>query len=84
MVRIRARKVAGIAADIPELEVEGDEDADVLVPVGEGRTGRSPRPSAASARTGSKVAHAHFTHLNPLPRNTEEVLRGSTGCSCRR
>jgi len=75
MVRIRARKVAGIAADIPELEVEGDADADVLVAGWGGTYG----PIAAAVRRvrkdGRKVAHAHFTHLNPLPRNTEEVLR---------
>jgi 2-oxoglutarate ferredoxin oxidoreductase subunit alpha len=75
MVRIRARKVAGIAADIPELQVEGDEDADVLVAGWGGTYG----PIAAAVRRirkdGKKVAHAHFTHLNPLPRNTEEVLR---------
>ncbi|MBA3717906.1 MAG: 2-oxoacid:acceptor oxidoreductase subunit alpha [Actinobacteria bacterium] len=75
MVRIRARKVAGIAADIPELEVGGDEDADLLVAGWGGTYG----PIAAAVRRvrkdGGKVAHAHFTHLNPLPRNTEEVLR---------
>jgi 2-oxoglutarate ferredoxin oxidoreductase subunit alpha len=75
MVRIRARKVAGIAADIPELRVGGDEDADVLVAGWGGTYG----PIAAAVRRvrkeGGKVAHAHFTHLNPLPRNTEDVLR---------
>ncbi len=75
MVRIRARKVAGIAADIPQLQVEGDEDADVLVAGWGGTYG----PIAAAVRRirkdGKKVAHAHFTHLNPLPRNTEDVLR---------
>jgi 2-oxoglutarate/2-oxoacid ferredoxin oxidoreductase subunit alpha len=75
MVRIRARKVAGIAADIPELQVEGDEDADVLVAGWGGTYG----PIAAAVRRirkdGKKVAHAHFTHLNPLPRNSEDVLR---------
>ena len=75
MVRIRARKVAGIAADIPQLQVEGDEDADVLVAGWGGTYG----PIAAAVRRirkdGRKVAHAHFTHLNPLPRNTEDVLR---------
>ena len=75
MVRIRGRKVAGIAADIPDLEVEGDEDADVLVAGWGGTYG----PIAAAVRRirkdGGKVAHAHFTHLNPLPRNTGDVLR---------
>jgi 2-oxoglutarate/2-oxoacid ferredoxin oxidoreductase subunit alpha len=74
MVRIRARKVAGIAADIPELEVDDHEGAKLLV-VGWGGT---YGPIAAGVRrvreAGGKVAHAHFTHLNPLPRNTGEVL----------
>ena len=74
MVRIRARKVAGIAADIPELEVDEDEGAKLLV-VGWGGT---YGPIAAAVRRvrqgGGKVAHAHFTHLNPFPRNTGEVL----------
>jgi 2-oxoglutarate/2-oxoacid ferredoxin oxidoreductase subunit alpha len=74
MVRIRARKVAGIAADIPELEVDDEEGAKLLV-VGWGGT---YGPIAAAVKRvrdgGGKVAHAHFTHLNPFPRNTGEVL----------
>ena len=42
---------------------------------GEGPTARSRPRSGGSAEDGRKVAHAHFTHLNPLPRNTEDVLR---------
>jgi 2-oxoglutarate ferredoxin oxidoreductase subunit alpha len=75
MVRIRARKVAGIAADIPELEVDDDGGADVLVLGWGGTYG----PIAAAVRRvrkdGGKVAHAHLMHLNPFPRNTGEVLR---------
>ena len=26
-------------------------------------------------KQGKKVAHAHFTYINPLPRNTEEIMR---------
>ena len=75
MVRIRARKVAGIAADIPELEVDDEEGARVLVLGWGGTYG----PIAAAVRrvreNGGKVAHAQVTHLNPFPRNTGEVLR---------
>jgi Pyruvate:ferredoxin oxidoreductase and related 2-oxoacid:ferredoxin oxidoreductases, alpha subunit len=76
MTRLRAQKVAGIAGDIPELEVDDpDGDAKVLV-VGWGGT---YGPIAAGCRRvrrgGGKVAHAHLTHLNPFPRNTGEVLR---------
>jgi 2-oxoglutarate/2-oxoacid ferredoxin oxidoreductase subunit alpha len=75
MVRLRAQKVAGIAADIPELEVDDpDGDSELLV-LGWGGT-YGPIQSAARRvrREGKKVAHAHLTHLNPFPRNTGEVL----------
>jgi 2-oxoglutarate ferredoxin oxidoreductase subunit alpha len=77
MTRLRAQKVAGIAGDIPRLEVDDpDGDAEVLVLGWGGTYG----PIAAGCRrvrnTGRKVAHAHLRHLNPFPRNTGEVLRG--------
>jgi 2-oxoglutarate ferredoxin oxidoreductase subunit alpha len=76
MVRLRAQKVAGIAADIAELEVDDpDGDARLLVLGWGGTYG----PIAAGVRRvrqrGKKVAQAHLTHLNPFPRNTGEVLR---------
>jgi 2-oxoglutarate/2-oxoacid ferredoxin oxidoreductase subunit alpha len=75
MVRIRARKVAGIAADIPELEVD-DPDAASLLVLSWGGTYGSVAAAVRRVRTsGETVAHAHLTHLNPFPRNTGEVLR---------
>jgi 2-oxoglutarate ferredoxin oxidoreductase subunit alpha len=75
MVRVRAQKVAGIAADIPELEVDDPDGASVLVLGWGGTYG----PIAAGVRRvrkdGGNVAQAHLTHLNPFPRNTGEVLR---------
>jgi 2-oxoglutarate/2-oxoacid ferredoxin oxidoreductase subunit alpha len=76
MTRLRAQKVAGIAGDIPALEVDDpDGDATVLILGWGGTYG----PIAAGCRrvraTGRKVAHAHLRHLNPFPRNTGEVLR---------
>jgi 2-oxoglutarate/2-oxoacid ferredoxin oxidoreductase subunit alpha len=77
MVRLRAQKVAGIAADIPKLEVDDpDGDATLLVLSWGGSFG----PVAAGVRRarndGHKVAHAHLRYLNPFPRNTGEVVRG--------
>jgi 2-oxoglutarate ferredoxin oxidoreductase subunit alpha len=74
MVRLRAQKVAGIAADIPELEVDDPDGASLLV-LGWGGT-YGPIQSAARRlrRDGKKVAHAHLTHLNPFPRNLGQVL----------
>jgi 2-oxoglutarate ferredoxin oxidoreductase subunit alpha len=75
MVRLRAQKVAGIAADIPELEVDDPDGKAELLVLGWGGT-YGPIQSAARRvrREGRKVAHAHLTHLNPFPRNTGEVL----------
>jgi 2-oxoglutarate ferredoxin oxidoreductase subunit alpha len=75
MVRIRAGKVAGIANDIPDLEVDHQEGAELLVLGWGGTYG----PIGAAVRRvregGGKVAQAHLRHLNPFPRNTGDVLR---------
>jgi len=75
MVRLRAAKVAGIAADIAPLEVDGQEGARLLV-LGWGST---YGPIGAAIRlvraSGGKVAQAHLRHLNPFPANLGEVLR---------
>ncbi len=74
MTRLRAAKVAGIARDIPELEVDDPDGADLLVLGWGGTYG----PIAAGVRRvrkeGGKVAHAHLEYLNPFPRNTGDVL----------
>jgi 2-oxoglutarate ferredoxin oxidoreductase subunit alpha len=76
MVQLRAAKVAGIADDIPEVEVEGDADAKLLV-LGWGSTWGAIGAAVEQVRaTGAKVARAHLVHLNPLPRNLADVLRG--------
>jgi 2-oxoglutarate ferredoxin oxidoreductase subunit alpha len=75
MVRLRAAKVAGIAADIPELEVDDPDGADTLV-LGWGSTRGAIGAAARRVRAdGRKVATAHLRHLNPFPRNTGEVVR---------
>jgi 2-oxoglutarate/2-oxoacid ferredoxin oxidoreductase subunit alpha len=75
MTRLRAAKVAGIANDIPLLEVDDPDGADTLV-LGWGST-YGPIGAAVKRvrREGYRVARAHLHHLNPFPRNTGEVLR---------
>jgi 2-oxoglutarate/2-oxoacid ferredoxin oxidoreductase subunit alpha len=74
MVHLRAAKIAGIANDIPLIEVEGDADADLLI-VGWGSTWGAIGDAVRRVRaTGAKVAWAHLTHLNPMPPNLGEVL----------
>ena len=75
MVRVRARKVAGIAGDIPELEVDHEEGAKLLVLGWGGTAGPIGAAVRRVRQSGKKVAAAHLHHLNPFPRNTGDVLR---------
>ena len=74
MVRLRAQKVAGIAADIPELEVDDPDGAGLLVLGWGGTYGSITSAVRRLRKQGKHVAQAHLTHLNPFPRNTGEVL----------
>jgi 2-oxoglutarate ferredoxin oxidoreductase subunit alpha len=73
---LRASKVLKVADDVPLLEVEDpDGDAELLV-LGWGSVYGPVKVAAERVRErGKKVARAHLYHLNPLPRNTGEVLR---------
>jgi 2-oxoglutarate ferredoxin oxidoreductase subunit alpha len=75
MVRLRERKIAGIAGDIPELAVDADEGAELLV-IGWGSTYAAIYAGVRQARErGARVARAHLRYLNPFPRNLGEVVR---------
>ena len=74
MTDLRARKVAGIADDIPDLDVFGPESGDLLI-LGWGSTFGALRTATERLqRSGYAVAHAHMRHLNPFPRDTGDVL----------
>src|SRR6059058_491862 len=75
MTELRAAKVAKVADDIPPLDVETDgEPADVLV-LGWGSTYGTIKAAVRRVRAqGRPVDHAHLYHLNPLPKNTADVV----------
>ena len=76
MTRKRQAKIDAI--QVPDLEVLGDkDDADLLI-VGFGGTFGHLHAAMDEIRaTGKKVALAHFKFINPLPKNTAEVLKKS-------
>ena len=75
MTELRAAKVAGIAEELPPLEVDADPGASLLV-LGWGSSEGAIRAGARRAReAGHAVATAHLRHLNPLPPGTGDVLR---------
>jgi 2-oxoglutarate ferredoxin oxidoreductase subunit alpha len=72
---LRHEKVAGIAKDIPLLETHGPDRGDLLI-LGWGSTYGAIRSATERLQAeGWSVAHAHLRHLNPLPSNTENILR---------
>ncbi len=75
MIHLRADKVAGIAADLPPVEVEGSvDDAEVLV-VGWGSTwGAIAGAVDRLIAGGRRAARVHLDHLNPLPADLGPVL----------
>jgi 2-oxoglutarate/2-oxoacid ferredoxin oxidoreductase subunit alpha len=75
MTNTRAKKIENIAQTIPDLEVEGPADAELLV-IGWGGTYGSIATAVQRAqRKGLKVAQAHMRYLNPMPKNTGDVLK---------
>ena len=76
MVETRQAKIDKIADFIPEVEVKGDKDDAELLIVGWGGTsGHLHEVMDTMRRNGQKVALAHFRFINPLPKNTAEVLK---------
>lgn len=75
MVRTRAQKIANIAKEIPLLEVNGPAEGDLLAIGWGGTYGAIVTAVQRAQRKGYKVAQAHLRYLNPMPRNTGEVLK---------
>ncbi|NOY36977.1 MAG: 2-oxoacid:acceptor oxidoreductase subunit alpha [Chlorobi bacterium] len=74
MTKTRAEKIRRITKEIPDIEIEGDQDGDVLL-VGWGSTyGHLATALEELLDEGKKAGLAHFHYLNPLPLNTGEVL----------
>lgn len=75
MVNYRKEKVERVANRIPEQQIEGDENAELLV-VGWGGTQGALRSAVQELRAeGKSVAFTQFNYIMPLPKNTEEIMR---------
>ena len=76
MVELREEKVQRVANYIPEQEIVGDPNADLLVVSWGGTYGVVLSVVEKMLEEGKSVAHAHFRHIMPLPKNTAKVLSG--------
>lgn len=70
MVKARQAKIDQVVNKIPLLQVQGNADSDTLL-VGFGSTEGHLRAAAGELN----CALAHFNYINPLPKNTAEVMR---------
>ena len=75
MTDLRQAKIDYIANCIPDLEILGNPDADLLVIGWGGTYGHLFSAVESMNAAGKKVAMVHFNYINPMPKNTEEVLR---------
>ncbi len=75
MTETRQAKIDKIADFIPEQEVLGDKDAELLVVGWGGTYGHLYEAVNKVQAQGKKVAFSHFKFINPLPRNTEEIMK---------
>jgi len=74
MIRLRDKKIAGIADDIPPQDVQGPESGSVLILSWGGTYGAVATAVRQLLQQGRSVAHAHLRYLNPLPANMEQLL----------
>ncbi|MCW3789089.1 2-oxoacid:acceptor oxidoreductase subunit alpha [Plebeiibacterium sediminum] len=75
MVNTRAQKIKNIEDYIPEQDILGCEDSDLLVVGWGGTFGHLFTAVDELIHEGVNVALAHFNYINPLPKNTYEVLK---------
>ncbi|HOI31479.1 MAG: 2-oxoacid:acceptor oxidoreductase subunit alpha [Bacteroidales bacterium] len=74
MTYLREEKVMRVADYIPEQTVMGPDEADLLVVSWGGTYGVMLTVVEKMLAEGKSLAHAHFRHIMPLPKNTETLL----------
>ena len=75
MVRLRAAKIAGIATDIPPVDLDADDGAELLLVSWGGTWGAATAATRRIRARGLPIAHAHLTHLSPFPADLGDIVR---------
>jgi len=75
MIRLRRRKIDGIANSIPEIELLGEESGKLLV-LGWGSTYGAITSAVEQCHAkGIKVSSAHLRYIDPMPKNLGDILK---------
>lgn len=75
MVKVRKEKIARIANDIPELQIQGNPDAYTILVGWGGTYGHILTAATELNAEGIPTAVAHFRYINPLPKNALSELK---------
>ena len=75
MTELRMEKIEGIAKDIPEQEVLGAPEGDLLVVSWGGTYGAVTCAVEDSIADGLAVSGIHLRYLNPMPRNVGDIVK---------
>ncbi|MGI6074073.1 MAG: 2-oxoacid:acceptor oxidoreductase subunit alpha [Fermentimonas sp.] len=75
MVNTRRQKIENIANFIPEQEVWGNPKSDTLIVGWGGTYGHLYEATLRLKEKNKNVAYAHFKYINPLPKNTYDILK---------
>jgi 2-oxoglutarate ferredoxin oxidoreductase subunit alpha len=74
MTEIRAKKIENMQSIIPDLEVDGDAEGEILVLGWGGTKGSITEAVNDARRKGMKVSRAQLQYINPFPKNLGDVL----------
>lgn len=74
MTELRAEKIARCVDLVPDVEVYGAQQGDVLIVGWGGTYGHLVSAARELDAEGKSVGLAHFNYINPLPKNTAEVF----------
>lgn len=74
MCELRAEKVARVVDLVPNIDVYGEPEGDVLIVGWGGTYGHLVSAARELCDEGKKVGFAHFNYINPLPANTADVF----------
>lgn len=75
MTKTRAQKIQKVLQDIPDLEVTGHPEAEMIVVAWGSTYGHIKAAVELAISEGMKIAMVQLRHLNPLPRNLGDILR---------
>jgi 2-oxoglutarate/2-oxoacid ferredoxin oxidoreductase subunit alpha len=74
MVGLREEKVKRVENFIPEQEIIGEQSGKLLVVSWGGTYGVMLTAVNEMLKEGEKISLAHFSYINPLPKNTEDIF----------